>query len=89
MSVIPFQGPHGGWHRVSRQPRHRRGRGFVAGAVAAVRDWRRRAAARRELAALDERTLHDLGLSRSDMLYLTSRAGERDAFIDSLRYPPY
>jgi uncharacterized protein YjiS (DUF1127 family) len=87
MSVIPFQTPHG-WHRVSPR-RHRRRPGFVAAAIGAVRGWFRRAAARRELAALDERTLHDLGLSRSDTLYLTSKAGERDAFIDSLRFPPF
>jgi uncharacterized protein YjiS (DUF1127 family) len=89
MSVIPFQRPHSGWHRVSPRRRHGGRRGFVAAAMAAVRDWHRRAAARRELAALDERTLHDIGLSRSDTLYLTSKAGERDAFIDSLRFPPF
>lgn len=89
MSVIPFQRPLSGWYRVSPRPRHGRRPGFVAAAVAALRDWRRRAAARRELAALDERTLHDLGLSRSDTLYLTSKAGERDAFIDGLRFPPF
>jgi uncharacterized protein YjiS (DUF1127 family) len=88
MSVIPFQAPHGR-RRVS--PRSRPGRAirFVGGALTAFRGWRRRAAARRELAALDERTLHDIGLSRGDAFYLTSKAGERDAFLDGLRFPPY
>ena len=57
--------------------------------LAAVRDWRNRVRARQELAALDDRTLHDLGLSRGDIDYLTTRTGERDAFLDSLRFPPF
>jgi uncharacterized protein YjiS (DUF1127 family) len=88
MSIIPLQAPHNGWRRVSLRRRRRAG-GFVERAVAAVRDWHRRVAARRELGGLDDRTLRDLGLSRSDTLYLTSKAGERDAWIDSLRFPPF
>lgn len=89
MSVIPFQDAYNIRRRGSPRPRHGRRHGFFAAAVATVRDWRRRSAARRELAALDERTLHDLGLSRSDALYLTSKAGERDAFVEGLRFPPF
>ncbi len=78
-----------GWRRVSRRRGRGRAGGIVGRALATVRDWRRRIKDRNQLAALDERTLHDLGLSRSDTLYLTSKAGEHDPWIDSLRFPPF
>jgi uncharacterized protein YjiS (DUF1127 family) len=37
--------------------------------VALFDTWRQRLRERRELAAMDERTLHDLGLSRFDAFY--------------------
>jgi uncharacterized protein YjiS (DUF1127 family) len=88
MSITQSQAPLG-WHRISPQHGRGRTRSLVGRALAAVSDWRRRAKARSQLAALDERTLHDLGLSRSDTLYLTSKAGEHDPWIDSLRFPPF
>ena len=39
----------------------------LVGAVGLVREWRRRARSRAELAALDDRTLRDLGLTRADL----------------------
>ena len=89
MSVIPFLAPQSGADRVSDRPRHGRARRLVERARIAFVDWRRRVRNRNELLSLDERTLHDLGISRSDTLYLTSKAAEREAlWRDSLRLPP-
>jgi uncharacterized protein YjiS (DUF1127 family) len=89
MSATLLHAPFRGVGRVRQRPV----RGFVkriaARSLAAVHDWRNRVHARQELLALDDRTLHDLGLSRSDIDYLTTRACERDAFLDSLRFPPF
>lgn len=41
--------------------------------VATLREWRRRARDRAELAALDERTLADIGLSRTDAEFLANK----------------
>ena len=41
--------------------------GVPAGAFATIREWRRRVRGRAELAALDDRTLRDIGLSRVDI----------------------
>ena len=40
---------------------------------ATLREWRRRALDRRELAGLSEAALHDIGVSRSEALYLANR----------------
>jgi uncharacterized protein YjiS (DUF1127 family) len=47
--------------------------------------WRERRAAVKELAALDDRTLKDLGLTRSEIEYVV---GRRDAVRSSERQPP-
>jgi uncharacterized protein YjiS (DUF1127 family) len=47
---------------LARAPLRRR----AAEALALVREWRRRARGRRELAALSDRCLHDIGLTRYD-----------------------
>lgn len=39
----------------------------LVGIVGLVREWRRRARSRAELAALDDRTLRDIGLTRVDL----------------------
>jgi uncharacterized protein YjiS (DUF1127 family) len=49
----------------SRQPRREGAGGPIDRVVATVREWRRRARARRELARFDDHLLHDIGLSRS------------------------
>jgi uncharacterized protein YjiS (DUF1127 family) len=41
--------------------------------AAMVREWRRRARERAELAALDERTLADIGLTRADAEFLSNK----------------
>ena len=44
-----------------------RPRAALAGVFGIVREWRRRARSRAELAALDDRTLRDIGVSRGDI----------------------
>jgi uncharacterized protein YjiS (DUF1127 family) len=38
-----------------------------------LREWRRRAHERRQLAGLSEATLHDIGISRTDAAYLANK----------------
>jgi uncharacterized protein YjiS (DUF1127 family) len=87
MSITQLHAPHG-WHRAAPGPHRGRVFRLVENVAAAVRDWHRRARDRRELAALDDRTLHDIGLSRSDALYLTRKSTAESAWQASLRYPP-
>jgi uncharacterized protein YjiS (DUF1127 family) len=89
MTVTPLQAPHGGASRVLHRPRPGRVGRFFGMALAALRQWRKRVHDRNELMALDERTLHDLGLSRSDANYLAGKGGERDLWVESLRFPPF
>jgi uncharacterized protein YjiS (DUF1127 family) len=65
------------WH----QPRNRVGQRDAIHAlsdaggdvVATLRKWRRRARERAELAALDDRTLKDIGLTRADAEFLSNK----------------
>ena len=41
--------------------------------VTTVREWRRRSRERAELAALDDRTLKDIGLTRADAEFLSNK----------------
>ena len=87
MTAIHSQAPHGGWRRVSHRPR--RASRLVQRALAAVRDWRRRLQDRNRSSALDERTLRDSGICRSDTLYLDSEQIELDAWLEILHLPPF
>jgi uncharacterized protein YjiS (DUF1127 family) len=87
MIAIHPQASHGGWRRVLHRPR--RASRLVERALAAVRNWRRRRHDRNRIVALDERTLRDIGICRSDPLYLDSEQKERDAWLDTLRFPPF
>jgi hypothetical protein len=87
MTAIHSQAPHGGWRRISR--RQRPASGLVQRALAAVRDWRRRLQDRNRSSALDERTLRDSGICRSDELQLDREQIERDAWLETLRFPPF
>jgi hypothetical protein len=87
MTTIHSQAPHGGWRRVSYWPR--RASRLVETALAAVRDWRRRLQDRNRSPAVDERTLRDSAICRSDELYLDRDQIERDAWLDTLRFPPF
>ncbi len=87
MAAIDSQAPHGGWRRVSHRPR--RASRLVERALAAVRDWRRRLQDRNRSSALDERTLRDSGNCHGDTFYLDSTQRERDAWLDTLHFPPF
>jgi uncharacterized protein YjiS (DUF1127 family) len=73
MSAIHFEVPR---HRLGAVPHHRGRR--VAGVVArqfftTLRQWRRRAHDRAELASLDDRMLRDIGLTRADAEFLSNK----------------
>jgi hypothetical protein len=87
MTAVHSQTRHGGWSRVS--DRSRRASRLVEGALAAVRDWRRRRHDRNRSSALDERTLRHSGICRGDTLYLDREQRERDAWHDMLHSPPF
>jgi hypothetical protein len=87
MTAIHLQAPHGGWRRVSH--RARRASRVVQRALAAVRDWRRRRQDRSRSSAVDERTLRNSGIRRSEELYLDREQIERDAWLDTLHFPPF
>jgi uncharacterized protein YjiS (DUF1127 family) len=86
MTVLPFGG---GAARVGSPLRSGRAGRIAKSALAALREWRKRVRNRNELMALDDRTLHDLGLSRGDLLYLSRKAAERDSWAESVRFPPF
>jgi hypothetical protein len=87
MTAIHSQAPHGGWRRVSHRPR--RASRLVQRALAVVRDWRGRLQDRNRSSALDERTLLDSEICRGDTFYLDSTQRERDAWLDTLHFPPF
>ena len=87
MTAIHSQAPHRVWRRVSHRPR--RASRLVQRALAAVRDWRRRLQDRNRSSALDERTLCDSAICRCEELYLYREQIERDAWRDTLRFPPF
>jgi uncharacterized protein YjiS (DUF1127 family) len=75
MKVIHSQAAYGGGRRVSHRPRRA---SLLQRALAAVRDWRRRLQDRNRSSALDERTLRDSGICRSEELYLDREQIERE-----------
>ena len=50
-----------------RRPAAARVRPALVASLGLLREWRRRARSRAEVAASDERTLRDIGLSRADV----------------------
>jgi hypothetical protein len=86
MTAIHSQARHGGWRRVSHRPRRA---SLLQKALAAVREWRRRLQDRNRSSALDERTLRNSRICRSDELYLDHEQIERDSWLDTLRFPPF
>jgi uncharacterized protein YjiS (DUF1127 family) len=90
MSATQWHAHDTGWRRVRHHAPSGRAGGPAGTLLAVLREWRRRRRNRRELAALDDRTLRDIGLSRGDIDYLDSKAGERDdAWYQHLRFPPF
>lgn len=68
MSAVPL------W-RVGPSPRRaaRLRAGRIARATATLREWRRRSRGRDELAVLDDRMLRDIGITRADADFLSSK----------------
>jgi uncharacterized protein YjiS (DUF1127 family) len=73
MTTIHFDIPR---RRLGAVPRHRRRRAAsdLTGRVLAIlREWRRRAHDRAELASLDDRMLKDIGLTRTDGEFVSNK----------------
>ena len=87
MTAIRSQVPCGGWRRVPHRPR--RASRLVERALAAVRDWRRRRRDRLHIAALDARISRDIETRRGDPLDLDREQKEREAWLDTLSFPPF
>ena len=87
MTAIHSQAPHGGWLRASHRPG--RASRLVQRALAAVGDWRRRLQDRNRSSALEERALCDSGICCREELYHDREQIERDAWLDTLRFPPF
>ena len=87
MTPIHSQVPCGGRRRVWH--RRRRASRLVERALVAVRDWRRRRRDRLQIAALDARTSRDIETRRGDPLDLDREQKEREAWLDTLSFPPF
>jgi len=65
------------WHQSRNRVRQRDTIGALSDAgrhvVAILREWRRRSRERAELAALDDRSLKDIGLTRADVEFLANK----------------
>jgi uncharacterized protein YjiS (DUF1127 family) len=73
MSVLRLEGPRLGVTDFRREECRRPARNRSARVFASLREWRRRARDRAELAALDDRMLADIGISRADAEFLANK----------------
>jgi hypothetical protein len=87
MTAIHLRTPLGGWCRTSGRPR-RAGR-VVERALAAVREWRRRRRIRLQISALNARISRSIEIRRGDPLDLEREQKEREAWLDTLSFPPF
>ena len=87
MTAIHSQVPCGGSRRVWH--RRRRASRVVERALVAVRDWRTRRRDCRQIAALDARISRDIETRRGDPLDLDREQKEREAWLDTLSFPPF
>ena len=72
MATIQFEAPERRFSPVPHRER-RAGTGIAGRVLARVREWRRRAHDRAELAKLDNRMLRDIGLTQADAEFLSSK----------------
>jgi hypothetical protein len=86
MTAIYSQVPCGGWRIWHRRRRASR---LVERALVTVRDWRRRRRDRLQIAALDARISRDIETRRGDPLDLDREQKEREAWLDTLSFPPF
>jgi uncharacterized protein YjiS (DUF1127 family) len=72
MTTTQFEAPRRRFSPVAHRQR-RAGTGIAGRVLATLREWRRRAHDRSELARLDHRMLRDIGLTEADAEYLSSK----------------
>ena len=87
MIAIHSQALYGGWRRAWHRPR--RASRLVERALVAVRDWRKRRRDRLQIAALDARISRDIETRRGDPLDLDREQRGREAWLDTLNFPPF
>jgi len=73
MAAIHFEIPRRRPGAVPRYRRRRAASGVAGRLLATLREWRRRAHDRAELAGLDDRMLKDIGLTRADAGFLSNK----------------
>ena len=73
MTVIPFQEFDGRDRRIGVRQAGRARLAVGGRILALLREWRRRARDRAQLASLDDRMLRDIGLTRADAEFLGSK----------------
>jgi uncharacterized protein YjiS (DUF1127 family) len=71
MTVIPFHEVRG--HRLASRRMRYAPSDAAARVMSTFREWRRRARDRAQLAALDDRMLRDIGLTRADAEFLSNK----------------
>ena len=72
MTVIPLHDVGAPWSRVGAR-RTPEPLGAARRILTRLREWRRRARDRAQLAALDDRMLRDIGLTRADAEFLSNK----------------
>ena len=72
MSTIQLR-LHGTAPRASHRPLGRRAARLLASARGILREWRERSRGRQEIATLDDRSLRDIGLTRSEAEFVANK----------------
>lgn len=73
MTAIRYEEARGNFAGARRRPARRWAGAGARRLLAMVGEWRRRARDRAELAALDDRTLADIGITRAEADFLGSK----------------
>lgn len=73
MAVLRLEGPRLAATDFRQKASRRRSRNLRGRVRVWLREWRRRTRERAELAALDDRTLADIGISRADAEFLANK----------------
>jgi uncharacterized protein YjiS (DUF1127 family) len=73
MTATQFEGAHGHFAGVRPHSAVQRASAVAGWVLSSLREWRRRARDRTSLAALDDRMLADIGITRADADFLSSK----------------
>lgn len=73
MTAIRFEAAYRPLARPHRDPAGLSAGNVAARLLASLREWRRRTKGRADLAALDDRMLADIGISRAEAQFLSSK----------------